>query len=84
MMAAPKHLRLIERLPKVRGALRENASLAATTWFRVGGPAEVLFRPADRDDLAAFLAFWCATAACPASRSAWARASPKRATTAPS
>jgi UDP-N-acetylmuramate dehydrogenase len=26
------------------------------TWFRVGGPAEVLFRPADRDDLAAFLA----------------------------
>jgi UDP-N-acetylmuramate dehydrogenase len=56
MMAAPKHLRLIERLPKVRGALRENASLAATTWFRVGGPAEVLFRPADRDDLAAFLA----------------------------
>ena len=56
MMAAPRHLRLIDRLPKVRGTLRENASLASTTWFRVGGPAEVLFRPADRDDLAAFLA----------------------------
>jgi UDP-N-acetylmuramate dehydrogenase len=26
------------------------------TWFHVGGPAEVLFRPADRDDLSAFLA----------------------------
>lgn len=56
MMAAPQHLRLIDRLPKARGTLRENASLASTTWFRVGGPAEVLFRPADRDDLAAFLA----------------------------
>ena len=56
MMAAPRHLRLIDRLPKVRGTLRENASLASTTWFRVGGPAEILFRPADRDDLAAFLA----------------------------
>jgi UDP-N-acetylmuramate dehydrogenase len=56
MMAAPRHLPLADRLPKVRGTLRENASLAATTWFRVGGPAEMLFRPADRDDLAAFLA----------------------------
>ena len=34
----------------------ENAPLGPMTWFRVGGPAEVLFRPADRDDLAAFLA----------------------------
>jgi UDP-N-acetylmuramate dehydrogenase len=32
-----------------------NAALAKTTWFRVGGPAEVLFRPADADDLAKFL-----------------------------
>jgi UDP-N-acetylmuramate dehydrogenase len=47
--------RLIERLPPVRGRLRENVPLAAVTWFRVGGPAEVLFRPADAEDLAAFL-----------------------------
>ena len=47
---------LIERLPKVRGRYEENASLARVTWFRVGGPAEVAFRPADRDDLLAFLA----------------------------
>ncbi|MFQ5567047.1 MAG: UDP-N-acetylenolpyruvoylglucosamine reductase, partial [Paracoccaceae bacterium] len=30
--------------------------LADLTWFRVGGPAEVLFQPADAEDLAAFLA----------------------------
>lgn len=47
---------LIERLPKVRGELVANAPLAPLTWFRVGGPAEVLFRPVDADDLAAFLA----------------------------
>ncbi|MDF3074358.1 MAG: UDP-N-acetylenolpyruvoylglucosamine reductase [Alphaproteobacteria bacterium] len=56
MMAAARVLpRLIERLPPVRGRLTENASLAGVTWFAVGGPADVLFRPADRDDLAAFL-----------------------------
>ncbi|MCC7275185.1 MAG: UDP-N-acetylmuramate dehydrogenase [Alphaproteobacteria bacterium] len=47
---------LVDRLPPVRGRLSENASLASVTWFRVGGAAEVMFRPADRDDLAAFLA----------------------------
>ncbi len=47
--------RLIERLPKVRGKLIKNADLAKLTWFRVGGPAEVLFRPADKDDLKTFL-----------------------------
>src|SRR5579864_2558297 len=31
-------------------------SLAPFTWFRVGGPAEVLFLPADPPDLSAFLA----------------------------
>jgi UDP-N-acetylmuramate dehydrogenase len=56
MMAARREERLIERLPRVRGRLAENAPLGAMTWFRVGGPAEVLFRPADPDDLAAFLA----------------------------
>ncbi len=46
---------LIDRLPTVRGRYRENAPLDSVTWFRVGGPAEVSFRPADRDDLAEFL-----------------------------
>jgi UDP-N-acetylmuramate dehydrogenase len=55
MMAAQKMQTLIERLPAVRGRYTENAALAGITWFRVGGPAEVSFRPADRDDLAAFL-----------------------------
>lgn len=47
---------LIDRLPRVRGTLTADAAIARTTWFRVGGPAEILFEPADRDDLAAFLA----------------------------
>lgn len=56
MMAAEKSsTQLIDRLPAVRGRLIEAASLAKLTWFRVGGPAEVLFRPADADDLASFL-----------------------------
>jgi UDP-N-acetylmuramate dehydrogenase len=46
---------LIARLPQVRGRLTAAAPLADITWFRVGGPAEVMFRPADRDDLIAFL-----------------------------
>ena len=36
---------LIVRLPKVRGRLTADAPLAQVTWFRVGGPAEVMFRP---------------------------------------
>ena len=50
---APEHL--IERLPAVRGGYEENVPLSGLTWFRVGGPAEVLFRPVDEDDLGAFL-----------------------------
>ncbi len=46
---------LIDRLPSVRGRLSVGAPLAGVTWFRVGGPAEVLFRPADAYDLAEFL-----------------------------
>jgi UDP-N-acetylmuramate dehydrogenase len=57
MMAAAMHAsHLIDRLPKVRGRLTADAPLAQVTWFRVGGPAEVMFRPADIDDLSAFLA----------------------------
>ena len=43
-------------LPDVRGTLTPNRSLADLTWMRVGGPADVLFQPADVDDLAQFLA----------------------------
>ncbi|MEQ8392900.1 MAG: UDP-N-acetylmuramate dehydrogenase [Thalassospira sp.] len=49
------HTPLIDRLPKVRGKLREGAQLSKVTWFQVGGPADVLFRPADEADLADFL-----------------------------
>jgi len=47
---------LIDRLPTVRGRLEAGVPLARLTWLRVGGPAEVLFRPADAEDLAEFLA----------------------------
>lgn len=42
-------------LPPVRGTYTENAPLKDLVWFRVGGPAEILFRPADAEDLATFL-----------------------------
>src|SRR5258705_10649640 len=43
-------------MPALRGRLLANQSLAELTWFRVGGPAQVLFTPSDEDDLAYFLA----------------------------
>ncbi|WP_406567377.1 UDP-N-acetylmuramate dehydrogenase [Azospirillum canadense] len=46
---------LIDRMPACRGRLSADAALANVTWFRVGGPAEVMFRPADAEDLADFL-----------------------------
>lgn len=54
-MAALNGEALIKRLPAVRGRLEANAPLADFTWFRVGGPAEVLFTPLDEADLAGFL-----------------------------
>ena len=42
-------------MPELRGRLLANESLTPLTWFRVGGPAQVLFTPADEDDLAYFL-----------------------------
>ncbi len=47
---------LIAQLPPVRGRLTADAPIGKQTWFGVGGPAEVLFRPADTADLAEFLA----------------------------
>ena len=42
--------------PDLRGSLLANEPLAPLTWFRVGGPAQILFMPADEADLAYFLA----------------------------
>jgi len=44
---------LIKKLPKIRGTYRENVELKS--WFDVGGKAEILFRPADINDLQDFL-----------------------------
>jgi UDP-N-acetylmuramate dehydrogenase len=43
------------KAPKLRGRLLPNQSLAELTWFRVGGPGQVLFMPEDESDLAYFL-----------------------------
>lgn len=56
MMAAEKITNsLIDTLPEVRGRIGANADLSKITWFKVGGPAEVMYRPADIDDLTHFL-----------------------------
>ena len=55
MMPAAATSHLIDRLPKPRGRLTADAALGPQTWFRAGGNAEVLFRPADTEDLATFL-----------------------------
>ena len=47
---------LIRLIPGLRGTLQANAPTATLSWFRTGGPAEVLFTPADEADLATFLA----------------------------
>ena len=46
---------LSARMPQLRGKLASNQSLALYTWFRVGGPAQALFSPADESDLCYFL-----------------------------
>ena len=48
-------LDLETQLPASRGRLLANQSLAELTWFRVGGPAQILFMPEDEADLAFFL-----------------------------
>lgn len=55
MAEAASVTELIDRLPNVRGRLIPRQPMAALTWFRVGGPADVVFIPEDEDDLAAFL-----------------------------
>ena len=46
---------LISNMPKVRGKLLVNADIASSSWFKVGGPAEVLYEPADEIDLLDFM-----------------------------
>lgn len=46
---------LKDRMPELRGRISANVSLADITWFRAGGPAQVLFSPADEADLAYFI-----------------------------
>ena len=47
---------LIARLPRVKGPYQANAAIKDLTWFRAGGPAEVLYHPSRmRTILAAFL-----------------------------
>ena len=55
MMAAARQADFIDMLPKLRGRVQTNVALGPLTWFRVGGPAELLVRPADADDLADLL-----------------------------
>jgi UDP-N-acetylmuramate dehydrogenase len=47
--------RVLADAPNIRGRLLPNVALCDLTWLRVGGPAQVLFTPADEDDLAYFL-----------------------------
>ncbi len=47
---------LQSKMPALRGRLLANQSLAELTWFRVGGPAQILFMPEDEEDLAYMLA----------------------------
>ena len=56
MMAAETSRHLLDRLPPLTGRMQADAPLAAFTWFRVGGPAEILVRPSSPKDLATLLA----------------------------
>jgi len=56
MMTLTHGGRACDMLPPVRGTLTYGAPLKDLVWFRAGGAAEILFRPADAEDLAAFLA----------------------------
>ena len=55
MMAATRDMHLCEMLPATLGRMQADAPLAGQTWFRVGGAAEVLLRPASVADLQQFL-----------------------------
>lgn len=46
---------ILQKLPSVRGRYTERAELSKLTWFRVGGFAEILYKPEDLEDLSFFL-----------------------------
>jgi UDP-N-acetylmuramate dehydrogenase len=48
--------KLSAQMPGLRGSLASHAPMAGLSWFRTGGPAQVLFEPADERDLSYFLA----------------------------
>lgn len=54
-MQTARRAGFLNSLPPLRGRVQEDAPLAPFTWFRVGGSAELLVRPADSADLAQFL-----------------------------
>jgi UDP-N-acetylmuramate dehydrogenase len=56
MSAAIAQTHLLDRLPPLVGRIQAGAELAPFTWFRVGGPAELLVKPASTADLARFMA----------------------------
>ncbi len=53
--SSPRASAMLDSLPIIRGRYVVEQALADITWFRVGGPADILFMPADRDDLRSFL-----------------------------
>jgi UDP-N-acetylmuramate dehydrogenase len=53
--AAGGRMSSVAEMPKVRGRLTQNATLAPLVWFKSGGEAEWLFEPADAEDLEQFL-----------------------------
>lgn len=55
MNLATQDRNLLTRLPMVRGRYTAHAPIGQTSWFRTGGVAEVLYKPADRDDLIEFM-----------------------------
>ncbi len=56
MIAAFARTHLADTLPRIAGRIQADAPIGPATWFRVGGPAEVLIRPATIADLSGFLA----------------------------
>ena len=55
MSGTDLHATVVKAMPDLRGRLSAGSDLKQYTWFRVGGPAEVLFSPADEADLAYFM-----------------------------
>lgn len=55
MAALPRRPSLLGRMPAAQGRISEDSLLSKVTWFRVGGPADILYRPTDVNDLSDFL-----------------------------